>query len=259
MDACVCLSQKQLVINIFLALCIKLHLFLWQIFLYRETYRTLTRKTATEHGENGISRPWKSIKERNSISAKAVIYVSKKELYMIINRCSKWHFHGKLIEIYGVQRKKCSSCHVFMWHVACNIGWVTWQIETIFIKMDYQRKLAVFLKKKCLRYLLSNVQVRVNSFNPQIKFVFHTFKVRRKFFLYFRKSSIRAFNYLFTDFVYINLRTLVTWVLRAAAKFDKSKHVTSHSEILFQSEALLSFKQLLSVEKKSVKFMNFFR
>lgn len=173
MDACVCLSQKQLVINIFLALCIKLHLFLWQIFLYRDTYRTLTRKTATEHGENGISRPWKSIKERDSISAKAVIYVSKKELYMIINRCSKWHFHGKLIEIYGVQRKKCSSCHVFMWHVACNIGWVTWQIETIFIKMDYQQKLAVFLKKKCLRYLLWNVHVRMNSFNPQIKLLMH--------------------------------------------------------------------------------------
>lgn len=130
-----------------LPLCIKLYLFSCQIFLYRYTYRTLTRKAASEHRENGISRPWKSIKERDSISAKAVIYdwgceqeknEQEKELYVIINRCSKWHFHGKLIEIYGVQRKKCSSCHVFMWHVACNIGWVTWQIETIFIKMDYQ-------------------------------------------------------------------------------------------------------------------------
>lgn len=54
--------------------CIKFHLFPCQIFLYRDTNRTLTRKAAAEHGEDGISRPWESIKEGNSIGAKAVIY-----------------------------------------------------------------------------------------------------------------------------------------------------------------------------------------
>jgi hypothetical protein len=71
--ACVCLSRK-LVTNIIFSLCIKFYLFPRQVFLYRYTYGTLTREAATEHWENGISRPWKSIKKRNSIGTEAVIY-----------------------------------------------------------------------------------------------------------------------------------------------------------------------------------------
>lgn len=112
-----------------LPLCIKHHLFPWQIFLYRNTHRTLARKAAAEHGENGISRPWESIKERNSIGTEAVIYdggcEQKREREQ--NECDhkqvfkvtfSWEINWNLWSSAG----KMFTCHVFMWHVACDIG-----------------------------------------------------------------------------------------------------------------------------------------
>ncbi len=56
-----------------LLLCIKIHLFSCQIFFYRNTYGTLTCEAAAKHRKNGVSSPWKSIEEGNSIGAKSIV------------------------------------------------------------------------------------------------------------------------------------------------------------------------------------------